>query len=110
MASYFKISIHRIRNCLHVKLFGDFDGNSAWELFNLLEKNSTSFHRIIIQTGGLNTIYPFGVDTFGQILRSLKKDQAQLLFTGEKAAQILSEKDWCLYAAHTSRQSRMAIA
>ena len=80
MASNFKISTHRIRNCLHVKLFGDFDGNSAWELFNLLEKSSKSFHSIIIETGGLNTIHPFGVDTFGQILRSLKKDRAQLLF------------------------------
>lgn len=110
MASNFKISTHRISNCLHVKLFGDFDGNSAWELFNLLEKNAKSFHSIIIQTGGLNTIYPFGVDMFGKVLSGLKKNNAQLLFTGENAAQILSEEDWCLHAAQNGRESRMAIA
>jgi len=107
MASSFKITSHRSGESLHLKLTGDFDGSSAWELFNLLKKNSKGFHRIIIHTNCLNNIYPFGVHTFHKILSNLAKDQTRLLFTGEKADQISPEKYLCLYPTlNDNKESR----
>ena len=110
MASNFKISTHRSSEGLHLSLIGDFDGNSAWEVFNLLKKNAKGFHRIFIHTDFLNIIYPFGVETFRQIIRGLRKDPVQLLFTGEKAGQISPEKDLCFYATQHNKESRMPHA
>jgi len=36
MAANFRISVHRSSDSLHMKLMGDFDGSSAWELLNVL--------------------------------------------------------------------------
>ncbi len=107
MASDFKIISHRSSENLHLKLIGDFDGSSAWELLNLLKKRPKSFHRIIIHTSCLNHIYPFGVHTFHQILRDLREDQLRLLFTGEKADQISPENNLCLYATQHCKEPRM---
>jgi len=107
MASNFKITSHRSSKNLHLKLTGDFDGSSAWELLNLLKKNSKNFQRIIIHTNCLNEIYPFGVHTFHQILSDLMTDRICLLFTGEKACLISPEKDLCLYPTRDCKESRM---
>ena len=40
MASNFRIIHHRNSDCLHLKLTGDMDGNSAYEIINLLDDNS----------------------------------------------------------------------
>ena len=109
MASSFKITLHRRRDSLHLKLTGDFDGNSAWELYNLMENNSKYFHKIIIDTNCLNEIIPFGVHTFHQILSDLRKDRIRLLFTGKKADQISPEKDLCCYPGRFAiQESRMS--
>lgn len=110
MTANFKISTHRSNEDLHLSLIGDFDGNSAWEVFNLLKKNAKGFHRIIIHNDCLNIIYPFGVKMFRQIIRGLKKYPVQLLFTGEKAGQILPEKDSCFYAIQHYKESRIPHA
>nr|CBX29619.1 unknown protein [uncultured Desulfobacterium sp.] len=36
MASNFKIEVFRNSENVHLKLFGDFDGNSAYELVNTI--------------------------------------------------------------------------
>ena len=96
MASNFKIIPHRNSENLHLKLMGDFDGSSAWQLLNLLKKSSNGFHRIIIHTSCLNRVYPFGLHTFHQIMGDLKGEQTRLLFTGENAKQISPEKELCV--------------
>jgi anti-anti-sigma regulatory factor len=108
MASNFKITSHQSSENLHLKLIGDFDGSSAWQLLNLLRKASKGFNRIIIHTNGLNNIYPFGVHTFHQILSNLARDQIRLLFTGEKADQISPEKNLRVYPSqYSNKESRM---
>ena len=107
MASNFKISTHRNSEDLHLCLIGDFDGNSAWEVFHLLKKNANGFHRIFIHTDFLNIIYPFGLGTFHQIIRGLRKNPLRLLYTGEKAGQISPEKDLCFYVTQQNKKSIM---
>ena len=107
MASNFEIISHRNSDDIHLKLMGDFDASSAWQLFNLLKKDANGFHRIIIYTSCLNDIYPFGVHTFHQMLRDLRGYQIRLLFTGEKADQISPEKDLCLHSVQHREESRI---
>lgn len=42
MASNFRILSYKTRDSLHLKLTGDFDGNSAHELLNTLMEHGTS--------------------------------------------------------------------
>jgi anti-anti-sigma regulatory factor len=91
MASNFNISKHQNRDSLHLKLSGDFDGTSAWELFNILKDDCRNASKIFIHCNCLNEIDPFGQAVFHGNFHSLKKDSARFLFTGEKARQIAPE-------------------
>ncbi len=91
MASNFRISTHLNSENLHLKLMGDFDGSSAWQLLNMLKKTSKRVYKIIIHTSSLDTVYPFGRDTFHQNLCELNGYHLRLLFTGENADQIAPE-------------------
>ena len=93
MAPNFKINMHRNSDNLHLKLMGDFDGTSAWQLLNVLKQNSNGVYRVIIHTSSLNKIYPFGRDTFQQNLPDLKGCAIRLLFTGDNASDIAPEKN-----------------
>ncbi|MBW1780502.1 MAG: hypothetical protein JRL30_07150 [Deltaproteobacteria bacterium] len=96
MAPDFRIFIHRNSDNLHLKLMGDFDGASAGELLNVLKKSATHVYKVIIHTGSLKNIYPFGRETFQENLRNWKVDRVQILFTGENASLIAPEKSVCL--------------
>ncbi len=96
MASNFRISVHRNSDTLHLKLMGDFDGSSAWELLNMLKKSVNGVFRVIIHTNSLKNIYPFGRDTFQQNLRDMNRRSFHILFTGEHASEIAPEKISCL--------------
>ena len=63
MAENFRIASQELNNqCTALKLFGDFDGSSAWELINTLDQNTRETSTIAINTDGLRAIYPFGLD------------------------------------------------
>ena len=48
MASNFRILSHETRDSLHLKLTGDFDGNSAHELINTLIERGIGFYQIFM--------------------------------------------------------------
>lgn len=82
MASNFQISTQEKRDSLHLKLYGDFDGSSAYELLNTLEHYSR-FNQIFIDTNELQTVYPFGKDVFQKNIGPIKKKFGNLIFIGE---------------------------
>jgi len=96
MASDFRILVHRNSDSLHLKLTGDFDGSSAWELLNVLKKSTNGICRVFIHTNCLKSIYPFGRDTFRQNLNDMNRRSFHILFTGEHASEIAPEKKSCL--------------
>lgn len=102
MASNFRIMAYRKSEDLYIKLSGDFDGSSAFELLNLLKKSPKNFRKIIIHTSNLNDIHPFGVQTFHRILSDLRGEQIRLFFAGEKANQISPKKDMCLSTSESN--------
>jgi len=82
MASNFRIFCHQNSDNLHLKLMGDFDGSSAYELINTLMKYNGNARRIFIHTCALSSVHPFGLNVF-QKNSSIKKLSQYLTFTGE---------------------------
>jgi hypothetical protein len=82
MANNFKIQLHQEQNDLHLKLKGDFDGTSAFELINLL-KGAAHPDKIFIHTNELKIIFPFGSEVFKSNLFKLNGTASKLIFTGK---------------------------
>ena len=93
MAGNFHISCSRKDSILNVNLKGDFDGTSAYELLNVLERNVNNTSTIFIQTNDLLNVYPFGKDLFQKKLAVLMDIRPRLVFKGENAEQIIPESN-----------------
>jgi hypothetical protein len=92
VARKFEISVHRNDENIHLKLAGDFDGISAHELLDVLKKYCSQSSRIFIHTSCLRSIHPFGQNVFHTSLPLLKDQSAELVFTGDNAVQLASER------------------
>jgi hypothetical protein len=88
MASNFKMSVRRSRAMLNLSLVGDFDGTSAHELLHVLAERCHGLGKAVIDTEGLQKVYPFGVDTFQKNLHTLKVAPCGLEFIGKNATAI----------------------
>jgi len=82
MASNFRIFCHQNSDNLHLKLIGDFDGSSAYELIDTLKKYSGIARKVFIHTCSLSSVHSFGSDVF-QKNYDIKKLSRALIFTGE---------------------------
>ena len=87
MASNFRIYCHQNSDNLHLKLLGDFDGTSAYELIRTLERYHGNGGKVFIHTCALSSVHPFGLEVF-QKSSSIKKLSHALTFTGEYGAKI----------------------
>jgi len=87
MASNFKISLNRNNQSLHLDLTGDFDGSSASELIHTLKEHNGSSPKVFINTDGLASLHPFGLDVF-QKKCTVNRFCRDLIFIGEHATEI----------------------
>jgi anti-anti-sigma regulatory factor len=87
MASNFQILSYKTKNSLHLKLDGDFDGNSAHELINAIIDHGANFYQVFIDTNDLRTIHAFGRNVFQKNFRVLKQ-LSNLIFIGENERQL----------------------
>jgi len=83
MAKNFKILQRKDKRCLHLKLQGDFDGTSAFELINVL-KETLFFPKICIHAENLKTICPFGSEVFEKHLNEFKEHSDKIFFIRNK--------------------------
>jgi len=88
VASNFQIYSFKTRDSLHLKLAGDFDGTSAYELINTLAEHGNSFYEIFIDVNELKSIHPFGRDVLQKNLRSSNKLYRNLVFIGKNGHEI----------------------
>ena len=88
MTSNFRIALYRDSDILHVKLIGDFDASSAFELLNTLTRDAPKTSKVFIHCSSLNEIYPFGVAVFHNNLDEIKEHSKKIVFTGENASQL----------------------
>lgn len=85
MASNFKILVGHSEDRIHLRMYGDFDGSSAFELIHLLRKYGHNASKIHIHTHGLNQIYPFGMNTFIKSFGIVNECVNRIAFSGDKA-------------------------
>ncbi|MBI4774305.1 MAG: hypothetical protein HY788_09025 [Deltaproteobacteria bacterium] len=88
MASNFKILVHRNSDSLHLKLIGDFDGTSAHEVLNALDKNAHGVRKVYIHTSCLKEVSPFGRDVFRSRISAANGGLKNIQFTGEAAEEL----------------------
>jgi hypothetical protein len=93
MADNFKFLSSHIKDIIHLKLYGDFDGSSACELINFLRNYENGSNQIFIDTNNLNTIYPFGMDVFIKNLRALGININKIIISGKNRFSL--EQQWC---------------
>ncbi len=91
MRTDFNINFNRRKDGVHLRLRGDFDGNSACELINKLKEN-TKATRIFIHTEGLNRVHSFGRDVLDKNLPFLKIRPASFVLTGPHSYDICSNE------------------
>ena len=88
MASNFKIYSFKTSDSLHLKLSGDFDGSSAYELINTLADYGKGFYDIFINTNDLKSIHPFGRQVFQKRFRTLEKQFNGITFVGRNKQEM----------------------
>lgn len=88
MAANFKITTRYHKNELHMRLKGDFDGSSAYELVRVLKAHWNKSSRIVIHTDHLKTIYRFGLHIWRNHISSLGSGQKQIWITGDYASDL----------------------
>ena len=91
MASNFQIYSLKTRESLHLKLTGDFDGSSAYELINKISENGNSFYEIFIDTHNLKSVHPYGKEVFQKRFGELKKQFHSIAFIGRNGHEILAD-------------------
>jgi len=91
LASNFKIFSFETSDSLHLKLDGDFDGNSAHELLNTLKKYGDGFYQIFIDINDLKTIHPFGKEIFQKKLGAYKKQFDDIIFIGRNGNEFSTD-------------------
>ncbi|MCD6262557.1 MAG: anti-sigma factor antagonist [Deltaproteobacteria bacterium] len=93
MSANFKVLVHRNSENIHLKLEGDFDGDSAHEVIDMLKYYCTGSSRVFIHTACIDRIDSFGRHVFLSHLNSIKQKLAFLVVTGEKAFELIPDVD-----------------
>ena len=105
MSTNFQVIFEKSNGNLHVSPSGDFDGNSAWELVNLLHEQYNGTGQVFIDTKNLCEICPFGCTTFQCRLNQTRIPMDQLFFSGTKGYSIAPEGSKVI-VAHKKDQCR----
>ena len=88
MASNFGIAVHRSSDGFGLKLAGDFDATSAYELIYAIKKLPENTVKISIHTNGLKSISSFGLNVFHRNMRQVDGVSKKIVFTGNNASQL----------------------
>jgi anti-anti-sigma regulatory factor len=81
---------------LHLRLIGDFDGSSAFELLDILKNRAHAVQKVFIHTSGLMDVHPFGLGVFEKRASELKENLQKIHFTGDKAEVVSPDQSLCL--------------
>jgi anti-anti-sigma regulatory factor len=88
MASNFGITVDKNSDGFGLKLAGDFDATSAYELMYAIKKLPYDTATLYIYTNGLKAISPFGLDIFHKFMRSLNGQSAKIVSTGNHSSEL----------------------
>ena len=88
MASNFEIGSYKTRDGFGLKLDGDFDATSAYELIYAVKTLPEKNERIYICTDGLKLIHPFGIDVLRALMHPLNGESSRIVFIGNNASKL----------------------
>lgn len=88
MAKNFGIVIDKKSDGFGLKLEGDFDATSAYELLYAIKKLPEDAVKVSIYTNGLKKMTPFGLDVFQKIMSSLNGQSNKIVFSGKNASKL----------------------
>lgn len=83
-----RILVHKNSDSLHLKLVGEFDGNTANDLLDILRRNITGVRRVFVHTSGLTQIHSFSREEFVKNLTTMSGHLPRIVFTGSWAGRI----------------------
>ena len=90
MGSYFRVSVRRKKNDMHLRLIGDFDGSSAYQLVDKLKEYCMKSDHVIIDTDSLREIHTFGLNILSYHMLTLKGPLSNVTFVGEHADRMVA--------------------
>lgn len=88
MASNFKIGSYKTRDGFGLKLAGDFDATSAFELIYAVKTLPEKNEKIYICTDGLKLIHPFGIDVLRRFIHPLNSESTRIVFKGKNTSKL----------------------
>ncbi|MBW2093388.1 MAG: hypothetical protein JRI80_00740 [Deltaproteobacteria bacterium] len=88
MGSTFRIHVHPSCDSVHLRLEGDINGLSAYELLEVLKKNCRWATRAFIHTSNLSSVHPSARMVLENNLGALDGKCLPLFFTGDHAEQL----------------------
>jgi anti-anti-sigma regulatory factor len=83
MASNFHVFSYKTRDTLHLRLSGDFDGTSAFQLLETLKKHNAGLDKIFIDVNNLKTIYRFALEVFQKEIYNYDQKPDNFIFLGK---------------------------
>ena len=93
MTYNFKIHTHQKSDTAYLKLIGDFDGNSAYELLNTIKTCSKVSNKVFINTDGLTDVHPFGKAIFRNNFHEVNKQNINFIFMGKNGKSLTPWKN-----------------
>jgi anti-anti-sigma factor len=93
MANNFKVDVIQ-QDSIHIlmKLRGDFDGDSAHQLLNLINDKSNGIRNITLNTDALKSVYSFGSDLFCAYIKSLRRHGLNIVFNGKSKSTFTADQ------------------
>jgi hypothetical protein len=88
--------MHENTENLHLRLTGDFDGSSAFELLEVLKDRAPAAQKVFIHTSGLEELHPFGLGVFEKRASELRDELQKIYFTGDKAELLSPDQSLCV--------------
>ena len=75
---------------MHLRLIGDFDGSSAYQLVDKLKEYCIKSDHVIIDTNALREIHTFGLNILSYHMLTLKGPLSNITFVGEYADRMIA--------------------
>ena len=75
---------------MHLKLIGDFDGSSAYQLVDKLKEYCIKSDHVIIDTDALSEIHTFGLNILSYHMLKLKGSLTNISFVGAYADRMVA--------------------
>ena len=75
---------------MHLRLIGDFDGSSAYQLVDKLKEYCIKSDHVFINTDALREIHTFGINILSYHMLKLKGPLSNITFVGENAERMVA--------------------